>query len=163
MAGREFNFNGDFDRDGLATMSESSPSMSMAPPLASSRPWSSAGGLSIQMELPKNAKTLSFSKVGGNPALTLNVQAAETNRWLWGLGWCVVSLIVGLWILKAFRKAETNRAFIRVLANLAIIIGLVGFFFLPTALGWPFFWVFCLGGFTRVVLAQPKAAVSALS
>ncbi|QDT30802.1 hypothetical protein [Thalassoglobus polymorphus] len=154
MAGRDFNSN---DALGVSLQSNVDGGVEVT------RPWSSAGGLSIQMKLPKNARTLSFSKVGGNPALTLNVQAAETNRWLWGLGWCVVNLIFGLWILKSFRNAKSPRSFFGVLSNLALVIGLIGFFFLPSSLAWVFFWLFCFGGLVKVAIAQPKTIATAAS
>ncbi len=121
-------------------------------------PWSTAGGLSIKMELPKNSKTLSFSKVGGNPTLTLSVQLEETNHKIVGLVWCLVSLVLGLWILKRFRKANSNQEGIRILANLALIAGLVGFFFLTSHLIWTFFWLFCLAGVVRVIFAKTPEA-----
>ncbi len=155
MAGRDLNSNDSLGESLQASVDGGVPEVT--------RPWSSAGGLSIQMNLPKNAKTLSFSKVGGNPALTLNVQAAETNRWLWGLGWCVVSLIFGLWILKSFRNAKSPRAFFGVVSNLAIVTGLIGFFFLPSSLAWIFFWLFCFGGLVKVAVAQPRTVVTATS
>lgn len=120
-------------------------------------PWSTVGGLSIKMDLPKNSKTLSFSKVGGSPVLTLSVQSKETNHKIMGLVWCLISLVLGLWILKRIRKANSNQEGIRFLANLALIVGLVGFFFLPSHLIWTFFWLFCLAGVVRIICSRtPK-------
>lgn len=118
------------------------------------RPWTAAGGLSIAMDLPKNSNTLSFSKVGGNPELLLAVQSVEHNRRLWGLGWCVLSLMGGLWVLKRMRRATSQASLWQFITHVGIVIGLVGFFCLSGDLVWLFFWIFCVAGCLRVVLSR---------
>ena len=131
-------------------------------PATPSRPWSSSGGLSVAMDLPKNSQTLSFSKVGGNPELTLSVQPAETTRMLWGIGWCVVSVIAGLWLVSRFIRANASGNAGGFLINFAIAIGLLGFYLLPTDLAWCSFWVFIFAAFLKVIFATsaPKSATA---
>lgn len=116
--------------------------------------WGTSGGLSIEMQLPKHATTLSFSKVGGDPLLTLSLRDVETDRRLRGFVWCVASLVVGFWVVRQLRSADTSGQYVTVVANLALLLGLAGFFFLSSGIGWICFWIFVFGGVTRVLAAR---------
>lgn len=117
-----------------------------------------AGSLSIAMELPQHAKSLSFSKVGGSPELTLNISPTDNSRLLWGAMWCLVSLTLGLWVLRAFRASSRQGA--RRLMMLVCLAGLAGYFLLSTIDSWGGFWAFFLGGL-GVILLAPSPVKSA--
>lgn len=112
--------------------------------------WTSVGGLSIPMELPTNAQVLSFSKGGGNPVLTLSVRSSETTQRLWGLAWCGVALVVGLRVLRRIRRADDAWELLNLLANVALVIGLVAYICITGELGMCGFWLFVAGGFLKV-------------
>jgi hypothetical protein len=137
------------------------------------RTWTAAGGLSVEMEIPVTGRQLTFSKVGGNPELTLSVRPKESYALLLGAVWLLLSLVVGGWLCvqsvtgagKA-REGEpgdgTGSAgpapsspgeLLRPVAVLAMLAGLAGTFLLPGDLRWPFFALFCLGGL--VIALQP--------
>ncbi|MCA9053383.1 MAG: hypothetical protein KDA75_06075, partial [Planctomycetaceae bacterium] len=66
--------------------------------------WSEAGGLSLPMDLPHGGEELTFTKVGGDPQLTLAIRPRDTETRLLGLLSGLGILIAGgalvLWITR---------------------------------------------------------------
>ena len=119
--------------------------------------WDTAGGLSVAMQIPVSGQKFSFSKVGGNPELTLAIRPKET----WSLGiaavWCVAFLGIGGWVLVQFAGALTIGKLFDSLGLIALCIGLAGFFLLPVEVRWLFFTLFCFGCLIRVARVKPTS------
>ncbi|MEW4489714.1 hypothetical protein AB1L42_16655 [Thalassoglobus sp. JC818] len=124
------------------------------------QPWSSVGGLSVEMGLPKHGQTLSFSKPGGSPVLTLRLQPAESNRFLWGVAWCFAVLIFGMWFFKKLRDAIAAERTIQFLSCFVMALGALALVFLPgdfEALG---FIAFVIAGIVKIATWKPVSAPS---
>ncbi len=97
--------------------------------------WTTAGGLSIPVSLPTYENVTVFSKVGGNPQLTIRVQSRTFLQT--GLGW-VWTILCGafvLWLLLSCRALAEGRR-VRETALGLMIAGLVGFAVLSGLLAW---------------------------
>jgi hypothetical protein len=75
-----------------------------APQETPERPWGQTGGLSLEVHLPDAGQTLTFSKIGGGPELTLHVRPQAVWGRLLGLGWCVLCMGLGVWLLRSNRR-----------------------------------------------------------
>ncbi|TWT56959.1 hypothetical protein KOR42_03150 [Thalassoglobus neptunius] len=127
---------------------------------AATQPWTSVGGLSVEMGLPKHRQTISFSKPGGSPVLTLSVQPAESNRFLWGVGWCFGVLIFGMWLFKKVRDAIADDRATQFLSSLAMILGALALLFLPGDFEAVGFIMFVVAGIVKIVVWRPAATQS---
>lgn len=74
--------------------------------------WSSTGGLSLAMQIPSTGQKLSFSKVGGEPRLTLLVRPRETLQLIVGVIWSAVWVIFAALIVFALSRPKTSNALI---------------------------------------------------
>jgi hypothetical protein len=95
------------------------------------------GGLSLPVDIPLEGHTLEFTKLGGDPQLTLAVRPRESImlglRWLWTVVWIGVGVTV-LWLLFARGRGVNWRP---PLGVACLVLGLVALAFLP----WPAAWV----------------------
>ncbi len=93
-------------------------------------------GLSLPIELPVYGQPTVFSKVGGDPQLTIRVQSAERVGTLLGWGWLVLcsGLIVALVIVSLRSSDAAARK--RPVCGVLILMGLALFVILPSGSGW---------------------------
>ena len=105
--------------------------------------WVETGGLSLPIELPTAGQTLTFTKLGGDPMLTLSVRPRTTGllavRWLWA----IVVLIAGAWLLHQLAHRQALDQTLRGLVFALVAVGLLALLCLP--LPWNF-----LGGLLLV-------------
>lgn len=98
--------------------------------------WTATGGLSLPMTIPQNGNKLVFSKVGGNPKLTLKVHSEESLQSVFRFGWTIA------WVLGAFllaivclNKNNTDQANRPLLVSIILmILGAVIFLLTPIGL-----------------------------
>lgn len=121
-----------------------------------SQSWTKSGGLSIEMALPQQSQTLSFSKVGGSPELTLNVQPEANSHRLWGIAWAVALISFGMWVIRRLRKSDSFLMATNFSAELFLCIGIIGFYLLPNPESWPLFWLFVCAGIVRIITSNLK-------
>ncbi len=122
------------------------------------------GGLSLPIEIPVDGNRLTFSKLGGGPALTLALRPRESVeqglRWLWTVVGCGLAVVV-LRLLIVGRLNWTP-----VIATGAILIGLFTLLLLPTPVAWFGLPLILIGGATwlrtRTARLEPTGASRAV-
>jgi hypothetical protein len=104
-----------------------------------------AGGLSLPIELPTAGTVYHFTKLGGDPQLTLSLRSRETVmggvRWLWTVAWlggavCLLPLVWG---------GPAAGSWTRLVAAGAVTAGLFALFCLPSPGAWAAVPVIMLG------------------
>jgi hypothetical protein len=109
----------DGEADGLA--STRAPFRQGSFTAAEAAPWSSAGGLSLQFDVPRVGQKLHFSKVGGSPKLAIAARPRETWERLTALAWTLLWLVVAVLVVRLIRdKQAASRAL--TLAPIALAI-----------------------------------------
>ena len=98
--------------------------------------WSSTGGLSLLIEIPKNGQKLSFSKVGGDPKLALAVRPHQTWQLALGFLWTAIWGIIILVIIATVRSANATAQLTRRAPWFVAGLGLVVYFLIPTSADW---------------------------
>lgn len=114
--------------------------------------WTQVGGLSLPINVPTAGHSLTFSKIGGSPKLTVGVRPRHSVEqgldWIWTVIWVAVGIIVLLAVGGSKRFAVRHPVTKSLMAA-----GLIAFFALPTFAAWLGFTLFCaaaLGyGFSR--------------
>ncbi|WP_145369484.1 hypothetical protein [Maioricimonas rarisocia] len=113
-------------------------------------PWTSAGGLSLEMELPQTGRELVFTKVGGDPVLTLSVRPRETVTIGLRSVWAILGVVVVVWLAISIGRAGAAGRVMQRIPILLIVVGGLGFLLLgelrPPALG-----LFLLGGLIAAI------------
>jgi hypothetical protein len=129
-----------------------------APGATAPAPWTAAGGLSLDLSLtkPDQSRELAFSKVGGDPQLTLAIRPREALTLGIGALWTLVWLVIAVWAAAALARAGAAGNLARALPWPLIAVGLIGFFLLPTPLSWVSFAAFVVGALAFAF--QPRAA-----
>jgi hypothetical protein len=112
------------------------PAVVMVPPPV----WSSAGGLSLLIEIPTNGQKLSFSKVGGEPKLTLGIRPHQTLQLALGFVWAVVWSIILLLILITLQRPQSTTILVRQLPWFLAGIGMMLYFLVPSNVHWEHSW-----------------------
>ncbi len=108
--------------------------------------WTSAGGLSLPIDIPRQKQELTFSKVGGDPQLTLSLRPHRTLTLLIGSVWTLLWIVGGLWVARVLARAGARGTLFRAVPKLLIALGLLGFFLVPIeGLRWTLFALFTLG------------------
>jgi hypothetical protein len=108
--------------------------------------WTSAGGLSLPIDIPRQKQELTFSKVGGDPQLTLSLRPHRTLTLGIGAVWTLLWIIGGLWVARVLARAGARGTLFRAVPKLLIALGLLGFFLVPIeGLRWTLFALFTLG------------------
>ena len=123
--------------------------------------WTQAGGLSLGFELPTTGQKLVFSKAGGDPKLALGLRPQESIRFGLSLAWTLVWLAVGLGVVIAVHSGTTLARLARRAPLAVAVIGVLGFFLLPSPLNVLSFLAFIAGSII-VAWMNRNAAVSAL-
>lgn len=104
--------------------------------------WTTAGGLSLDMAIPVTENKLTFSKVGGQPQLTLDVRSRKTLTLGIGALWTLLWVVIGVWAARTLARAGAAGHSARALPKILIAVGLLGFFLLPGDVRWAAFTVF---------------------
>ena len=110
-----------------------------------------AGGLSVEFDIPTGGQMLQFATTRGGPKLGLAIRPRESIKLGLNLLWTVAWLAVAAGIIVACRRPETLTALQRHFAKGLVGVGLVGFLLLPGLLAWSGFLVFVVGGVTFAV------------
>jgi hypothetical protein len=107
--------------------------------------WTKVGGLSLPIDIPVTDQSLSFSRVGGEPKLALNIRSRELVDTGVGFVWTLVWLGIAATLIVAFRRVSSARELLHPAAWILFVGGLACFLVLPgfyTGLG---FLAFLLG------------------
>lgn len=103
------------------------------PNAAASAAPSGSSGLSLEIEIPREAQRLTFTNSGGRPRLALGVRPTESLDALWGLFWAAVWLAAGAVVLMILFRTATRGGLWSLVPMLASIGGGLWFLFLPEA------------------------------
>ncbi|MBL8849601.1 MAG: hypothetical protein JNG89_07950, partial [Planctomycetaceae bacterium] len=112
--------------------------------------WTSAGGLSLPLTIPAAEQELRFSKVGGDPKLTLSIRPRRTLTLGLGALWTAVCLLGGIWLLRTATRNEGREAW-RAVPKAMMAVGLLGFLLIPGDFRWVLFAAFALGALAYAV------------
>lgn len=123
--------------------------------------WTQAGGLSLGFELPMTGQKLVFTKAGGDPKLALGLRPQESVRFGLNLVWTFVWLAVGLGIALAVSSGAATTGLARRAPLVVAVIGVLGFFLLPSPLSLLSFFAFA-GASVVVAWINRNAAKVAL-
>ena len=93
--------------------------------MATPEGWSQRGGLSLPIVVPARGDRLVFTKVGGDPKLTLSVRVGRSGRLLGALLSGAALLLLGVWVLSLARHPEPKAAINRQVPGLLMVVGLV--------------------------------------
>ncbi|MCX7406884.1 MAG: hypothetical protein NTZ32_02270 [Planctomycetales bacterium] len=96
--------------------------------------WTQAGGLSLGFELPLTGQKLVFTKAGGDPKLALGLRPQESVRFGLNLAWTLVWLAVGVVVALAAISGAATTGLARRAPLVVAVIGVLGFFLLPSPL-----------------------------
>jgi hypothetical protein len=107
--------------------------------------WTSVGGLSLAIDIPKDGQVLMFSKVSGAPKLALAIRPRRSLEVGLGLIWTVVWIVLGFGAAVALSRVSAAKTLHSHVPKAMIVFGLLAFFFLPTVLAACGFGVFALG------------------
>jgi hypothetical protein len=102
--------------------------------------WSSAGGLSLLIEIPTNGQKLSFSKVGGEPKLMLGVRPHQTLQLALGFVWALVWSIILLLVLITLRRPQATAILVRQLPWFLAGLGMMLYCLVPSNVHWEHSW-----------------------
>jgi hypothetical protein len=93
--------------------------------------WTTVGGLSLDIALPRDGQVLTFSKAGGDARLALGLRPRASLETGFGLAWTVVWLLAGLGLIAALGRGSAVAALVRWLPPILLAVGLVWYFLLP--------------------------------
>ncbi|MFN0197304.1 MAG: hypothetical protein ACKVT0_11210 [Planctomycetaceae bacterium] len=98
--------------------------------------WTQRGGLSLPIDIPTAGQKLVFSKVSGSPKLALSLRTRESVSTGLGFVWTLVWLgMAALLVLTWWRFGSISNIMHR-LPEFLLVVGLVGYFLVPTHFGW---------------------------
>ncbi|MFO0916800.1 MAG: hypothetical protein U0872_00590 [Planctomycetaceae bacterium] len=83
------------------------------------------------MELPRAGQKLVFTKIGGDPKLSLSVRPKGALRFGASLAWVAATVIGAVLLFKALRRPEAQRHVTQLGACGLAVLGLVGWCLLP--------------------------------
>ncbi|MCA8995191.1 MAG: DUF1559 domain-containing protein, partial [Planctomycetaceae bacterium] len=115
--------------------------------------WSSTGGLSLDINIPVDGQVFSFSKIGGDPKLALQVRPQVFTTWLKGGVWAAIWLVLGFWACHWLARLTGWRMAVRIIAAGCTVGGLAAMLLLPGVL-------VILGGFMAFVGALGLTVVT---
>src|SRR5262249_11387106 len=87
--------------------------------------WTTAGGLSLDMVLPRDGQSLTFSKSGGDARLALGLRPRASLETGFGLAWTVVWLVIGLGLIAALARTDALAAIVHRLPPIVTAVRLV--------------------------------------
>ena len=96
--------------------------------------WTQAGGLSLGFELPLTGQKLVFTKAGGDPKLALGLRPQESVRFGLNLAWTLAWLASGVVVALAAISGAATTGLARRAPLVVAVIGVLGFFLLPSPL-----------------------------
>src|SRR5690606_36552218 len=92
------------------------------------------GGLSLPIDLPKEGQSLTFTKLGGDPRLALQVRPRETASAVVHWAWAIIVLAAGAWLLHHLAHRTDMRDIRGGLVAVSLALGLALLLFLPLPL-----------------------------
>ena len=95
--------------------------------------WTSAGGLSMLIDVPQDGQKLTFSKSGGDARLALGLRPRASLEAVFSLAWTVIWLVVALVLIAALGQSAALVTLARRFPPIAIGLGLAWYFLLPAA------------------------------
>jgi len=95
--------------------------------------WSSVGGLSLKIDVPRDGQKLTFSKSGGDARLALGLRPGESLDTAFGLVWAALWLLAGVAVIAALIRVDARSALTRRLPPIAAGLGLAWYLLLPAA------------------------------
>ncbi|MGZ0168589.1 MAG: hypothetical protein ACKVHE_03445 [Planctomycetales bacterium] len=96
--------------------------------------WTKVGGLSLPIDIPVGEQSLSFSRVGGEAKLALQIRSRELVDTGVGLVWTLVWLGIGATLIVTFSRVSTARELFHPAAWIIFVGGLLSFLILPGTL-----------------------------
>jgi|GEM_PF-2979273 len=113
--------------------------------------WTSTGSLSVPVSLPVSGHEMAFSRVGGNPELTLTVYGAGWRGWGKSVLWGVLWLGIGLAMVRFRGVASARKTSLETGLMLVLVVSGVLFVILQGELRWEAFVFFCGVGLTTLL------------
>ena len=107
--------------------------------------WTKVGGLSLPIDIPVAEQSLSFSRVGGEPKLALQIRSRELVDTGVGFVWTLVWLGIALTLIVTFSRVSTARELFRPAVWILFVGGLLSFLILPGVFSGLGFVAFLLG------------------
>ena len=107
--------------------------------------WTKVGGLSLPIDIPVTDQSLSFSRVGGEPKLALQIRSRELVDTGVGFVWTLVWLGIAATLIVAFRRVSSARELLHPAAWILFVGGLISFLVLPGFFSFLGFLAFLLG------------------
>ncbi|NQV26404.1 MAG: hypothetical protein HQ518_18775 [Rhodopirellula sp.] len=122
--------------------------------------WTKVGGLSLPIDIPVAEQSLSFSRIGGQPKLALQIRSRELVDTGVGLVWTLVWLGIAVTLVVTFSRVSTARELIHPVVWILFVGGVLSFLILPgvfSALGFVGFVLGLLALASRFVRAGQTA------
>ena len=107
--------------------------------------WTKVGGLSLPIDIPVAEQSLSFSRVGGEPKLALQIRSRELVDTGFGFVWTLVWLGIALLLVATFSRVSSARELVHPTVWILFVGGLLSFLMLPGAFSGLGFVAFLLG------------------
>jgi hypothetical protein len=107
--------------------------------------WTKVGGLSLPIDIPVGEQSLSFSRVGGEAKLALQIRSRELVDTGVGLVWTLVWLGIAGTLIVTFSRVSTARELFHPTVWILFVGGLLSFLILPAAFSGLGFVGFLLG------------------
>ena len=92
-------------------------------------PWKQAGGLSLQMHVPRNGREMTFTRINGAPMLTLVVRPRRTRELGMGILWAIACAVICMTCITLLVKRGKTVATDLLLVLIALL-SLAGVYFL---------------------------------
>tara|TARA_R110002072_G_scaffold284587_1_gene449020 strand:- start:42968 stop:51175 length:8208 start_codon:yes stop_codon:yes gene_type:complete len=93
--------------------------------------WTKVGGLSLPIDIPTSEQSVSFSRVGGEAKLALQIRSRELVDTGVGFVWTIVWLGMAATLIVTFSRVSTARELVRPAVWILFVGGLVCFLILP--------------------------------
>lgn len=107
--------------------------------------WTKVGGLSLPIDIPVTEHSMSFSRIGGEPKLALQIRSRELVDTGVGLVWTLVWLGIGAMLVVTFSRVSAARELWQPAVWILFIGGLTSFLVLPSVFSGLGFVAFLLG------------------
>ncbi|MDA0919095.1 MAG: hypothetical protein O2945_08495 [Planctomycetota bacterium] len=107
--------------------------------------WTKVGGLSLPIVIPTGEQSVSFSRVGGEAKLALQIRSRELVDTGVGLVWTLVWLGIATTLVVTFSRVSTARELVHPAVWILFVGGLLSFLILPGGLSGLGFVGFLLG------------------
>jgi hypothetical protein len=93
--------------------------------------WTKVGGLSLPIDIPTGDQSVSFSRVGGEAKLALQIRSRELVDTGVGMVWTLVWLGIAATLIVTFSRVSTARELVHPAVWILFVGGLLSFLILP--------------------------------